>query len=173
MTLELIAAFAAAFALGGVGLVLRHLSRGRLPRWLVPAMAGAGMIGYAVWSEYSWYARSSAVLPQGVVVVWAEPEEMPLRPWTFFAPLVLRYVAMDLRELAIHPVNADLRLAPLYYFGRWENTRNGMMVVDCTAGRQVLVTEGVAITDDGQLAGGTWTDPPDGDGYQKAACGAG
>jgi hypothetical protein len=39
MGIELIAAFVAAIASAGVAMLLRKLSRGRLPKWITPAAA--------------------------------------------------------------------------------------------------------------------------------------
>ena len=55
MFLDLVATISAAFALAGVALILRSLSRKRLPGWIVPAAAGFGMLSFAIWNEYTWY----------------------------------------------------------------------------------------------------------------------
>jgi hypothetical protein len=173
MTFELIAAFVSAVAMAGVGMILRALSRGRLPKWLVPAMAGLGMIGFAVWAEYDWFPRQVAALPEGVEVVKQEEEAMPLRPWTYVVPVTMRFMAIDMRRVAQHPDNPALRMAPLYNFARWQAIDNAMMIVDCAGGRQVLIVEGVEITAEGELRGAEWATAPEGDGIQAAACRAG
>jgi hypothetical protein len=61
MFLELIAAFAAAFVAAGIVLAVNMATGGRLPRWAMPVAAGAAMLGYAVWSEYSWFARTRSL----------------------------------------------------------------------------------------------------------------
>src|SRR3546814_6375549 len=58
MLLELIAIIAAGFGLAGIALSLNIALRRRLPQWIVPAAAGAGMLLMAVWLEYSWLERS-------------------------------------------------------------------------------------------------------------------
>jgi hypothetical protein len=57
MGLELIAAIVAAIASAGIALILRKLSRNRLPAWILPAAAALGLISYTAWSEYRWSGR--------------------------------------------------------------------------------------------------------------------
>jgi hypothetical protein len=80
MALELVAAIVAGVALSGIAMILRRLSGGRLPKWIVSVAAGAGLIGFTIWSEYDWFSSVSAELPEGVPVVWSEAQPMPLRP---------------------------------------------------------------------------------------------
>lgn len=173
MALELIAAIVAAIVCASIAFAVRRMSGGRLPKWIITAAGGAGLIGFTVWSEYDWFNRVSAELPSGVQVVWQATEAMPLRPWTYLFPITTRFVAMDLGKMARHPANPDLRLARLYNFARWQTVKDGLMVVDCAGGRQVMVTDGVEITPEGTLAGAEWVVPAPDDGFQTAACAAG
>lgn len=170
MAFELIAAIVGAFGMAGVALLLRKLSRGRLPRWLMPVFAGLGLIGVTVVLEYDWFNRVSAELPEGVEVVWQEEAASPLRPWTYLAPLVTRFVALDAREVAVHPTQPTLRIVRIYSFARWQNPQEGLMAFDCANGRRALLVEGARITETGELTGTEWTDPGEGDTMQGAAC---
>jgi len=170
MAFELIASIVAAVALAGVALILRKMLPGVMPKWSVPVAAGLGLVGFTVWSEYDWFARVSAELPEGVEVVLAQTEAQPLRPWTYLAPITTRFVAMDLRALARHPERPDLVMAKLYNFGRWQPVKDALMILDCGARRQVLVTEGVSVTSDGTLVGAEWQVVGAEDGFQQAAC---
>ncbi|WP_284165008.1 hypothetical protein [Frigidibacter sp. SD6-1] len=172
MALELIAALAAAFALAGIAMLARRLSGGRMPRWIVPAAAGIGLIGFTIWSEYDWYHRATADLPEGVTVVWQDRGAMPLRPWTYLFPLTTHFVALDRREMAAHPVRPELRMAQVYDFGRWRPVQAALMVFDCAGGRHALLTAGAEVTAEGTLSGADWTVPAADDPVLKAACGA-
>ncbi len=173
MALELIAAIVAAVAFAGMFLALNKLLRGRLPKWGMTVVAGIGLIGTTIWLEYDWFDRVSAELPDGVKVVWQSVESMPLRPWTLLAPITTKFIAMDVRQIAQHPNNADLRMAKVFSFGRWRPVTDALMVFDCAAGRQILVSDGVEITEDGALKGAEWVNASEGDGFQAAACAAG
>lgn len=170
MAFELIAAIVGAVGMAGIALALRKMSRGRLPKWIVPAFAALGLIGVTVALEYGWFARVSAELPEGVEVVWQEEGASPVRPWTYLAPLVTSFVALDARGVAVHPDVATLRIARIYSFARWQPPAEALMVFDCAAGRRVLLTEGVEITADGTLTGAEWSVPAEGDQMQQAAC---
>jgi hypothetical protein len=170
MALELIAAIVAAVALAGIAHLARRLSGYRLPRWLVPFAGGLGLIGFTVWSEYDWFNRVSAELPPGVEVVWTESGANPMRPWTYLAPMTTRFVALDRRDIARHPVKTELRLAHIYNFARWKPTEDAMMVFDCAANRQVLLTEAVTLDEDGTLRGSDWVETTSDDAFHEAAC---
>lgn len=169
MALELIAALIAAASLGLLVWALRRRFTG-LPQWSVPFAAALGLIAFTIWSEYNWYSRVSAELPPGLEVVAVQDEAMPLRPWTYLAPIKMRFVALDHRKTLGHPQKDGLRMVTLYSFARWKPVSEGLMAVDCTGGRQVLVVEGVTISDQGDLLGGDWLAAPDGDPLQQAAC---
>lgn len=173
MALELIAAVAASFVLAGIALMLRKLSGNRLPKWFVSVSAAVGLIGFTIWSEYDWFSRVSAELPENVKVVWHAEEGMPLRPWTYVLPITTRFVAIDVKTVAVHPANADLRMARMYSFARWQPVRDGLTVIDCAQNRHVFVAEGIEITDQGELKGGEWTLGAESEGFAKAACSAG
>ena len=170
MAFEFFAAIIAAVALGGMAHLLRRATGHRMPKWSVTVAAAVGLIGTTIWLEYDWFSRVSAELPEGVQVVWQSDEVMTLRPWTLFAPITTRFVAMDTRAIVQHPNNADLRMAKLFNFGRWRPVTNALMVLDCTQRRQVLVSEGVEISEDGTLQGAEWVTALDEDGFQAAAC---
>lgn len=173
MGIELIAAFVAAIACAGVAMIARKLSGGRLPKWITPAAAGAGMITFAVWSEYDWFGRLEAGLPEGAVVIFKDDAPSPLRPWTMVFPMTTAFTAMDTRRLAPHPQNPDLILAPVYAFARWQGVREGYMVVDCAAHQSALLTEGVSIDESGALVGADWTPAAPDDAIGRAACAQG
>lgn len=92
---HLIAAIVAALAGAGIALLLRNLSRKRLPKWIVPAFAGLGMLGYTIHYEYTWFETKQARLPEGAVVVASEEGEMLWRPWTMMFPMPLGYTVLD------------------------------------------------------------------------------
>ena len=173
MGIELVAAFVAAVACAGLAMLLRKLSGGRLPKWLVPAAAGCGMIAFAVWSEYDWFGRLEAALPEGVVVVWQEDGPSPLRPWTAVFPMTTAFTAMDTRKLAPHPDNAALVLAPIYGFARWQGTREGFMVIDCAARQSAVLTETLRVDSSSAVTGADWTPIEGGGAIDRTVCSEG
>lgn len=170
MTIELLAVLVAAVAGGGVGLILRRLSGGRLPRWIVPALAAAGLLGMAVYSEYSWYPRLRAGLPEGVVVAQTVESRAPWRPWALVWPLTEGAILVDTRRTLHHPARPDLVITQVWRFARWQGAREIMVAFDCTGARRVDVTEGVRFSDAGELSGGAWVPLAPDDPVLRAAC---
>ena len=95
MIWHLIAAIIAGVAGAGIGLLLRSLTRKRLPMWIIPVCAGLGMLSYTIHYEYTWFESTEARLPEGSVVVSSEEGEMLWRPWTMLFPMPLGYTVLD------------------------------------------------------------------------------
>ncbi|MDB6176967.1 hypothetical protein PAF17_05525 [Paracoccus sp. Z330] len=66
-----------------------------LPRWWIPAGIGIAMVGYSVWNDYAWYDRAVGRLPSGSEVLLVGHEKMPWAPWTYIAPVAVRFAALD------------------------------------------------------------------------------
>jgi hypothetical protein len=174
MFLELVAAVSAAFALGGIAAALRWLSRGRLPSWLVPVAAGAGMLGFAVWNEYSWADRLSAGLPPEVPVVWRNEERAVWRPWTYVSPITTRFTAVDLRNPRRNEAAPGMVMVDVLLFARWQPPRSIPVVIDCDGKRRADPAGSTIQFDDaGRIESADWRDLPDDDPVLLAACGGG
>jgi len=170
MLFELIAVFAAGFCLAGLALTLRWLLRGRTPVWLVPVAAGLGMLGYAVWSEYTWLERASAALPPSVEIVSTNEVQAWYRPWTYVVPQVNRLIAVDRAELKRNPGHPGKVLAGVILMGRWEPTRKIGAMFDCPAARRADLVDGVRFDDTGALQGAQWIDLDAGDPLLTTVC---
>lgn len=136
----------------------------RLPKWLIPAAAGAAMLAATISSEYSWYARTVATMPEGIVVAQTIEETALYRPWTYTAPFISRYVAVDQVSTRTHPDQPDQRLVDLVFYGRWTRTAKVPMLFDCAENRRADVVDGISFGEDGAVANAQWfplapTDP--------------
>lgn len=149
MFFEMIAVIVAGFAGAGIALILTKLSRGRLPRWLLPVAAGAAMLGTAIFNEYDWYPRTEAGLPEGVEVAVTAEESAIWRPWTLVVPFTSRFIAVDTRSLQDLPGEAPLRVVDLFAFARWQPTQALKVAVDCAGGLRADLGPDVALTDEG------------------------
>jgi hypothetical protein len=169
MALELIGALVVAASLGLMAWALRrHFSA--MPKWSVPVAAGVGLIGTTIWLEYDWFSRVSAELPAGFAVVNPEATSAPLRPWTYLAPIVTRFTAIDTTKIARHPARNDLIVAPVFGFARWQNPQSALMVFDCAGNRRTPIVEGTNIDEAGVLTGGEWVLLETKDELQETAC---
>jgi len=140
MFLELIAVVFAGFA--GAGLMMLVVKFTPLPRWLVPIGAGVAMIATTISNEYTWYARTTSSLPDGLTVAQSVPTTSWWRPWTYAAPITNRFVAIDTDHLRENQETEDLYLAELYFFGRWRTVTQVQVMVDCVDHRRADPTFG-------------------------------
>lgn len=171
MLFELIAAVVAGIAVAGIAMTLRWLSRGRLPRWIVPASAGLGMLCYAIWSEYTWFERMVGTQPASVVVAWHNETRSVLRPWSFYRPVVTRFTAVDKGSAQRHANFPDQVMVDLVLSARWQQAVRVKVVFDCAGRRRAdLMQNGVSIGADGAIIGATWTDLPENDPVLAVAC---
>lgn len=170
MFLELIATFVMGIGGAGVVMLANKILRGRLPRWLVPAVAGGAMIGFAIWSEYSWYPRTSGALPDEVVIAWANEDAKPWKPWTYAFPQINRFVAVDTGTIRTNAALPGQRMVDLYLMGRWAPGRQVRIMVDCQDGRRADLMEGVELDENGAVDPEAWVDMPNDDPVLQTAC---
>jgi len=131
MFFELIATFVAGLGAAGLVLLLNRLTGGRLPRWTMPVAAGLSMIGYAVWSEYTWHGRTMASLPKGMSVVQSIEERAFYKPWTYVAPQVTRLAVLDNASIQTNAAAPNVRLVEIYLLGRWRAPNRVPQMINC------------------------------------------
>ena len=170
MFFELIATFAVGLGVAGIVLIVDRLTGRRLPRWLVPVAAGLAMIGFTINSEYGWFGRTRAALPETLEVVRAVEDRAPYRPWTYLAPYVSRFAALDRASIRRNEAVPEQRLADLYLFGRWAPTRRVPVVIDCARSRRADMVEGFSFAEDGRVENVAWHALEADDPLLDAAC---
>ena len=99
MIWQLVAAATAGVGAAGIARLLRSLSGGRLPRWIIPACAGLGLLAYQISYEYGWYESKRQQLPESAAVVSTEKGRMVWRPWTYLYPLTTAFSVVDRDKL--------------------------------------------------------------------------
>ncbi|MEM1429057.1 MAG: hypothetical protein AAGG09_06340 [Pseudomonadota bacterium] len=169
MFLELIAAFAAAFAAAGIMMVVNMTTGGRLPKWAMPVAAGAALLGYAIWSEYSWYDRVAGELPEGVDVTFVSEHSAPWKPWTYLVPYVNRFAALDTLSIRTNDAVPHQRVSDVYFYGRWSRRVGLEVVVDCSEGL-IAPLPSATLNESGAATDAAWARPADGDRTVEAAC---
>jgi hypothetical protein len=123
MLLDFIATLAAGGGLVVFVFIARHLSGGRLPKWTLPASIGLGMLLFSIWNEYSWYGRTTGVLPEQVVILSSPADKVAYRPWTYLFPVTTRFSALDGTRLETSAENSDFRRAEVMLVERWTPTK--------------------------------------------------
>ena len=171
MFLELIATIFAGMAVAGVVMLLGRVTGGRLPKWLAPVAAGLAMIGVTIASEYGWYDRTRAALPEGVVVAETGVNRTLYRPWTYAVPYVERFAAVDTAAAKSNPTLPGQYLSEVFFFGRWAPVSSLPVRLDCTGWRRAVVASDAAL-DASDDSGLDWVSPPEDDGLLVTFCGA-
>lgn len=172
MFLELIATLVAGIAAAGVVFLVNKLAGGRLPRWLMPVAAGATMIAATIASEYGWFSRTKANLPERLSVVETVESTAFYRPWTYLFPFVDRFAAIDRGSISTHEKQPGRKLADTYYFGRWSPVRKLPVLADCVTFERAALTDTVTLESDGDIGGADWIKAGKDDPIVAAICGA-
>lgn len=170
MFLELMATFFVGFGVAGMILLANWLTGRRLPRALLPIGAGAGMIAFTIWSEYAWYDRTSTALPEGVVVTATDEGRIAWKPWTYVAPQISRFVAMDTASIRTHAEQPDQVMVNLLLMGRWAPGAEVPVIFDCAEHRRADLLDDVALSEDGSVEGALWRRVPSDDPSLTEAC---
>lgn len=149
---------------------LRKLAGIEMAKWITPAALAVALVGTSIWTEYSWYDRTRAALPDSVAVFETGETATGLRPWTVLAPFTSRFVALDRAALRQSPGLPDLVMGELYLIQRWQPTQSRAAVWDCRKAARADLTQGASIAPDGTLSGATWLALPADDPGLRAAC---
>jgi hypothetical protein len=172
MFLELVATFIAGIGGAGLMMLINRLTGRRLPKWLIPVAAGGAMLAATISSEYGWYDRTIDTLPEGFSVVQTVESRALYRPWTYVKPFTERFVALDEAALRTNQNLPDMRMADLYFYGRWAPLNKMTVMADCLKNRRAPLVDGVAFDDAGNVTGADWLSVPSDDPLLESICGA-
>ena len=118
-----------------VAFVLQRLT-GVNVRWLIPTSAGAALLGFTLWNDYTWFSRLRADLPPDVVVVRTFEQSNAIQPWSLVVPIVNRFQAVNRASLQRSEVDPQVVRAEVYLVARWTPTFTTLQVLDCARGRR-------------------------------------
>lgn len=141
MLFELIATFSAGFVAGGIVFILNRLTGQRLPRWLMPVAAGTAMIGFQIWTEYTWFDRTTQGLPEGIVVTRSYQDPAMYRPWSYVFPQTTRFMAVDTENLRHHADYDEMILANILLFQRRAPVSAVPQIYNCATSARGDVTD--------------------------------
>lgn len=167
---DFIAMIAAGAGLAGLVMLIRKVSRGRLPSWSIPAAIGLGMLAFSMWNEYTWFPRATGALPADVVILSAPESRQLWRPWTYVFPIHQRFAAYDGTSAKTSLENPAIRQGEVVIVQRWQASKRVPIAVDCVKNLRADLIEGAAIAPNGTLTGAEWYPAQADDALQLAAC---
>lgn len=156
-------------AVGTVLLAFRVVGR-KAPRWLLPAAAGATMLGFQVWSDYTWQDRAASSLPEKVEVVKTYSDGFALAPWTFLFPQVNRLVAVDVASVRRNKKAPDYAMANVYLIARYQRGAKGVQIFDCAQARRADLDPKTKFHENGLPENAAWTAVGKKDRMLKVVC---
>lgn len=168
--MELIATFALGFCAAGVVMVLRRFIPKRLPRWLTPLAAGLAMICFTLWSEYTWFSRTEAALPESFEIVTRHEHSSIFRPWTQVSPFVDRFSAVDKNALRRNEQVPGQIMAEVLMVTRHSGNARLPVLIDCPGTRRADLSDGMKFDEAGALVGAVWFQLTSDDPLLKAVC---
>ena len=155
-------AIMAAAVIYALGHGMRRAGLRQFPPWTMPFVIAAAMIGFTIWSDYAWYSRLRAQLPDSVEIIETGAGGRALKPWSFVIPATSRFSAIDRSTIRRE---GDEARAQVLFVDRGLPTRAMTIAYDCRHARQRPVAP------DG--GGPGWTAVAADDAAFRLVCGAG
>ncbi|HOV04762.1 MAG TPA: hypothetical protein PLJ34_03025 [Hyphomicrobiales bacterium] len=159
----------------GVGVVgtlhgiFRILGR-KAPRWLLPAAAGLAMIGYQVWNEYTWFSRTTALLPETIVVGQAYAQPSVFKPWSYLIASTDRFSAIDRAKVRRNPNAPGYVLAEVLLVSQLAETVTTLQIFDCEMPRRADIAASTTFGEDGLPTNPEWIELAADDPLRAIAC---
>jgi hypothetical protein len=154
----LVTVFFAGFAGAGIGLVLRNLTRNRLPKGVVPICAGLTMLAATVGLEYGWANGVRATMASDLVMISTREQQAWYQPWTMARPWVRGFIAYSPAETVETATGSGILAVQLRIQERWQPQIIRPALVDCAGNRWTDLTANTTFSDTGQPEGAIWRD---------------
>lgn len=133
---DIIAMVVAGFLFAGLAMPIKFFYK-KTPKWLIPFMAGLGMMSYQVFSEYTWFSTTQSKLPKESVVVATVPKTTWFRPWSYVKPQIFQFVVLDTSQAV--DIDGNIKQAQVYFFERRMPAQKLDALFDCQKGVQTYV----------------------------------
>lgn len=170
MLMELLATVVIGFAAAGALMLVNRLIGGILPRWSAPVVGGLAMLTYQIWSEYTWFDRTAASLPPGITVTRSHEDSAWWRPWTFLAPQIVRFSAVDVAGARRNSNRPGEVMADVLLFARHSPIVLVPNLIDCPGHRVASLMDGAEFGADGGVVDPSWSGVPADDPLIAAVC---
>jgi hypothetical protein len=155
----------------GIGLVLRSLTRKRLPKGIVPVCAGLTMIAATVALEYGWESGVRATMAEDLVIVSTREQQAWYQPWTLVRPWVRGFIAYSPAETVETAPGSGIVAVQLRIQERWQPQIVRPALVDCAGARWTDLIATTEFTETGEPVDVTWRETGPDDPIVSAVCG--
>ena len=164
----------ATFALGGVAgffvwAIFKTLKR-KPPRYLIPATVGVTILAYGIWSDYSWFSRTTAAFPPEVKVVETYTTRVFWQPWTYIVPRIDRFTAVDTLKSRRNKAHPDMVLVEVILVRQYGPAAKAELMIDCAGRRRADVGGGTRLGPDSLPAEAEWVGFETDDPLLRVAC---
>ena len=167
----LVTVFISGFAGAGVGLALRHLSRNRLPKGVIPVVAGLAMLAATIAQEYAWEDGVRSTMAEDLVIVSTREQQAWYQPWTYIRPWTRGFIGFSPAETVETAPGSGLLAVQLRLQERWQPQMVRPALVDCANARWTDITPAMTFTETGQPAEAIWRETGPEDPIIRAVCG--
>lgn len=145
----LVTVFISGFAGAGIGLLLRQITRKRLPKGIVPICAGLTMIAATVALEYQWADGMRRTMPEDLVIVTTREQQAWYQPWTYIRPWVRGFISYSPAETVETAPGSGISVVQLRIQERWNPQMIRPALVDCAGSRWADLTASTEFTEAG------------------------
>ena len=168
---SLLTALIAGFAGAGIGLLLRSLTRKRLPKGVIPICAGLAMLAATVGTEYGWYPNVLRTMAPDTIVISERQQQTWYQPWTFIQPWVRGFISYSPTEVIETAEGSGILVVQLRRQERWQPQMVLPNLVDCDLGRRAEIRADTEFSDAGVPVNAPWIDVAEGDPILTSVCG--
>ncbi|MCT4683532.1 MAG: hypothetical protein N4A39_07340 [Roseicyclus sp.] len=133
----------------GIGLALRSLSRGRLPKGIMPVSAGLTMLAATVALEYQWADGVRDTMAEDLVIISTREQRAWYQPWTMLRPWVRGFIAYSPSETVETAPGSGISVVQLRIQERWNPQVVRPALVDCAGSRWTDLTATTEFTEAG------------------------
>lgn len=155
----------------GIGLVLRSLTRNRLPKGIIPVCAGLTMIVATVALEYSWESGVRRTMAEDLVIVTTREQQAWYQPWTLVRPWVRGFIGFSPSENVETAAGSGILAVQLRIQERWQPQIVRPALVDCANARWTDLIATTTFTEAGEPEGAIWRETGMEDPIVSAVCG--
>lgn len=175
-TVYMLTNLAVTIAMGAIGagivFLIAHLTGWKKPGSAYLIAAAAGMLGFAIYDEYSWFDRAVAGMPTTHQVVRSYGTSIAYQPWTFAVPRIYKFDAVDMASARANPKAPDLLLIKVLRVTRNVSSEAVTTLVECRRSRFAEITPLTTFDDAGLPSNADWQSLDDHPQMRAVVCAA-